>query len=311
MVWMIAIAARRRSPARATLGGMRLHLVDGTFELFRAHYSKRPPLRAPDGRDVKAAVGMAQSLLWLLADRAEQVTHIAIAFDNPIRSFRNDLFPAYKSDEGMDPDLRAQFDLAEDAARAVGVPVWSMREFEADDALATGATRFGPAVEQVRILTPDKDLGQVLQGQLVVQVDVIRKRVLDEAALRARRGVVPASVPDWLALVGDDADGIPGLPGFGERTASALLAKFIHLDNVPLDGAGWPPGLRGAGKLVDTLRERLQDALLYRRLATLVRDVPLPQRSVDELRYRGAPPDLLSAFCARTGATLRPAMPAP
>jgi 5'-3' exonuclease len=284
---------------------LRLHLVDGTFELFRAHYSKRPSLRAPDGRDVKAAVGVAQSLLGLLANPTEQVTHLAIAFDNPIRSFRNDLFAGYKTDEGVSPELRAQFDLAEEAARAVGAVVWSMREYEADDALATGAARFAAQVEQVRILTPDKDLGQCLQGDRVVQVDVIRKRVLDEAALLLRRGILPESVPDYLALVGDEADGIPGLPGFGERTAGTLLARFLHLEQVPLDPRQWPAEVRGADKLLATLRDRLPDALLFRRLATLVRDVPLPQASLEDLRYRGAPRDLLAAFCAATGATLR------
>jgi 5'-3' exonuclease len=283
---------------------MRLHLVDGTFELFRAHYSKRPPLRSPAGQDVKASVGIAQSLLGLLSDRAEQATHVAIAFDNPIRSFRNDLFAAYKSDEGMDPDLRGQFDLAEDAARAVGVTVWSMQEWEADDALATAARRFADQVEQVRILTPDKDLGQVLQGDRIVQVDVIRKRVLDEAALLLRRGITPQSIPDWLALVGDDADGIPGLPGFGERTASTLLARFVKLEAVPLDARQWPSGLRGAEKLVAVLRERLNDVLLYRRLATLVTDVPLPE-SLEDLRWRGVPRDRLAAFNAATGASVQ------
>ena len=280
---------------------MRLHLVDGTFELFRAHYSKRPPLRSPAGMDVKASAGLAQSLLALLADKTEQVTHVAIAFDNPIRSFRNDLFAFYKSDEGMDPDLRAQFDLAEDAARAVGVTVWSMKEWEADDALATAAKRFAPEVEQVRILTPDKDLGQVLQGDRIVQVDVIRKRVLDEAALFLRRGITPQSIPDWLALVGDDADGIPGIPGFGERTASALLAKFVKLENVPLDARQWPAGLRGADKLVDTLRAHLPEVMLYRKLATLVTDVPLPE-ALEDLRWRGVPRARLDAFNASTGA---------
>ena len=287
---------------------MRLHLVDGTFELFRAHFSKRPPLRDPQGRDVKAAAGVAQSLLALLAHPVERVTHLAIAFDNPIRSFRNDLFAGYKTDEGVPPELLAQFDLVEDAARAVGVVVWSMKEYEADDALATGAARFAAQVEQVRILTPDKDLGQCLQGNRVVQVDVIRKRDIDEAALVLRRGILPESVPDYLALVGDDADGIPGLPGFGERGAGQLLAKFVHLENVPLDPRLWPAGLRGADKLVATLRDRLPDVLLYRKLATLIRDVPLPQTSIDELRHRGVPPDLLADFCAKTGAKLQ-AMP--
>ncbi len=259
---------------------MRLHLVDGTFELYRAHYSKRPE------RPLKATRGLAQSLLALLLDKTEQVTHLAVAFDNPIRSFRNDLFPAYKSDEGVPPELRAQFDGAEEAARAVGAVVWSMREFEADDALATAAARYGAHFDQVRILTPDKDLGQCLERDHVVQVDVIRKKVTDEQALLQRRGVKPESVPDLLALTGDDADGIPGLPGFGERTAAALLARFGHLERIPLDGRGWPDAVRGAARLAAVLRERIADALLYRELATLRRDVPLGE-AVEDLRYRG------------------------
>jgi len=259
---------------------MRLHLVDGTFELFRAHYSKRP------AHPLKATRGLMQSLLALIANPAEQVTHIAVAFDNPIRSFRNDLFPAYKSDEGVPADLRAQFDSAEEATRAAGAVVWSMREFEADDALATAAALFAPQVDQVRILTPDKDLGQCLQGERVVQVDVIRKRVIDEQALMARRGIKPESIPDFLALTGDDADGIPGLPMFGERTATALLAQFLHLESIPLDWRQWPASIRGADRLLATLRERLPDVLLYRQLATLCRDVPL-RETLEDLRYRG------------------------
>ncbi len=280
------------------LGGMRLHLVDGTFELYRAHFSKRPD------RPFKASIGLAESLLALVKDPAEQVTNLAIAFDNPIRCFRNDLFEGYKTDEGVPPELREQFDLAEEAARAVGAVVWSMKEFEADDALATAAARWRNDVDQVRILTPDKDLGQCLEGERVVQVDVIRKRTLDESSLLARRGVTPRSVPDYLALIGDDADGIPGLPGFGEKTAAALLSKYFHIDAVPLDGREWPAAVRAADRLAQTLAERMPDALLYRKLATLVRDVPLPQRSLDDLRYRGVQRDLLSAFNARTGASI-------
>jgi 5'-3' exonuclease len=274
---------------------MRLHLVDGTFELFRAHYSKRP------ARPLKAAVGLAAQLLQLLHNPAEDVTHLAVAFDNPIRSFRNDLFAGYKTDEDVPPELREQFDLAEEATRAVGAVVWSMKEWEADDALATGAARFRGQVDQVRILTPDKDLGQCLEGERVVQVDVIRKRVLDENTLLQRRGVRPESVPDFLALTGDEADGIPGLPGFGERTAAALLARFIHLPYVPLDARTWPDGVRGADKLAATLRDRLADALLYRRLATLVTDVPL-RESLEDLRFRGVPRALFDEFCVRTAA---------
>jgi len=276
---------------------MRLHLVDGTFELFRAHYSKRP------AQPMKATRGMVQSLLGLLANPVEQVTHIAVAFDNPIRSFRNDLFAGYKSDEGVPPDLRAQFDVAEEAVRVAGAVVWSMREFEADDALATAAALYGPQVEQVRILTPDKDLGQCLEADHVVQVDVIRKRVTNEQSLVERRGIKPESIPDFLALTGDEADGIPGLPGFGERTASVLLARFVHLEYVPLDARLWPEPIRGADRLLGTLRERLPDVLLYRQLATLRRDVPL-RESLEDLRYRG--PDR-----ARLGEFLPAPAPAP
>ncbi len=280
---------------------MRLHLVDGTFELFRAHYAKRPAHLAPAGWDAKATVGLAASLLALLHDEREAVTHLAVAFDNPIRSFRNELWPGYKTDEGVPAELRAQFDAAEEATRALGVVVWSMREVEADDALATGATRFREAVEQVRILTPDKDLGQCLAGQRVVQVDRIRRRELDEAALLARRGIRPESIPDWLALVGDDADGIPGLAGFGERTASALLAEHLHLEGIPRDPARWPAGVRGAAQLARQLEAEREAAWLYRRLATLVRDVPLAE-SLEDLRWRGLPRSRFEAWCDALGA---------
>jgi 5'-3' exonuclease len=264
---------------------MRLHLVDGTFELFRAHFSKRPARLSPDGRDVKATLGLAESLRALLHDPREAVTHVAVAFDNPIRSFRNDLFAGYKTEEGVPPELLAQLDAAEEAVRALGVTVWSMRDFEADDALATAATRFRDQVEQVRILTPDKDLGQCLSGRRVVQVDRIRGREIDEEALRARRGIGPESIPDFLALVGDAADGIPGLPGFGEKTAAALLARHVHLEAVPDDPALWPAGIRGAAQKASALASGRHAALLYRRLATLVRDVPLPE-SLEDLRWR-------------------------
>jgi 5'-3' exonuclease len=262
---------------------MRLHLVDGTFELFRAHFSKRPARLSPDGRDVKATHGLAESMRALLRDPSEAVTHVAVAFDNPIRSFRNDLFAGYKTEEGVPPGLLAQFDGAEEAVRALGMTVWSMRDFEADDALATAAARFQDQVEQVRILTPDKDLGQCISGRRVVQVDRIRGVEIDEEALRVRRGVGPGSIPDLLALVGDAADGIPGLPGFGERTAAALLARHAHLESIPSDGASWPAGIRGATRLAATLSSEREAALLYRRLATLVRDVPIGE-SLDDLR---------------------------
>lgn len=280
---------------------MRLHLVDGTFELFRAHFSKRPGHRTPAGEDAKATVGLASALLALLHDEGEAVTHLAVAFDNPIRSFRNELWEGYKTEEGVPPELLAQFDAAEEAARALGVTVWSMRELEADDALATGAARFRDAVEQVRILTPDKDLGQCLAGRRVVQVDRIRKAEIDEGTLLARRGIRPASVPDWLALVGDAADGIPGIPGFGERTASALLGAFGRLEEIPREPGGWPAEIRGAARLATALAGGWEAALLYRRLATLVTDAPLPE-SLDDLRWRGIPRARFEAWCEALGA---------
>jgi 5'-3' exonuclease len=250
---------------------MRLHLVDGTYELFRAHYSKRPERRH------KAVFGLVDSLRALAADPAERLTHVAVAFDNPIRSFRNDLFDGYKTGEGVEPELLEQLDAAEEATRALGMVVWSMDRFEADDALATGAAKFAGAVEQVRILTPDKDLGQCIRGETVVQVDRMRRRVLDEPALIAMRGVGPASIPDWLALVGDVADGVPGLPGFGEKSAARLLAAFVHLENIPDDVQKWPVSIRGAERLGRTLTERRSDALFYRTLTLLRTDVPLSE----------------------------------
>src|SRR5271170_2273197 len=179
---------------------MRLHLIDGTFEIFRAHFSKRPD------QPQKATRGLAASLLQLLTDSDEAVTHLAVAFDNPIRSFRNELFAGYKTEEGVDEALLEQFGPAEEATRACGITVWSMRDFEADDAMATGAARFSGSVAQVRILTPDKDLGQCVRGTQVVQVDRMRGKELDEAAVTALRGIPPTLIPDWLALVGDTAD---------------------------------------------------------------------------------------------------------
>jgi len=280
---------------------MRLHLIDGTFELFRAHYSKRPGHEGPDGQDLKATLGVVGSLLALLQDEQEQATHLAVAFDNPIESFRNELFDGYKTGAGMDPALVAQMGPVEEAVRAAGVTVWSMDRWEADDALATGARRFRDQVEQVRIMTPDKDLGQCLRGQQVVQVDRIRKTVTDEAAMTERRGVAPASIPDYLALVGDTADGIPGLPGFGEKASSALLGHYGHIEAIPADPSAWAVKVRGASRLAATLAERMDDVLLYRQLATLVDDVPL-EEDLAQLEWQGAPRQAFSAWCDRVGA---------
>jgi len=239
-------------------------------------------------------------MLALLHDSEEAVTHIAIAFDNPIRSFRNELYPPYKSDEGVPPELRAQFDAAEDAVRAIGLAVWSMREYEADDGLATGALRFRDEVGQVRIMTPDKDLGQCLLGDRVVQVDRRQKKVTNEATFRAERGFGPRSMPDFLALTGDSADGFPGLPGFGKKSASLLLGVYEHLEAIPADPRQWKVKPRGAIQLGATLVEHREEALLYRKLATLVETVPLAD-SLEDLEFRGVPQARFETWCDELG----------
>jgi 5'-3' exonuclease len=288
-------------PQRLYSPRVRLHLVDGTYELYRAHFSPRPDHRAPEGWDAKATVGVAASLLSLLADTHEAVTHIAVAFDNPIRSFRNDLFPDYKSDEGVPPELRAQFDTVEDAVRALGVVVWSMNEYEADDALATGARRFADQVAQVRIMTPDKDLGWCLKGDHVVQVDRRQKKETNEATFRAMRGFAPEHMPDFLALTGDTADGIPGLPGFGEKGAGMLVGAYGRIESIPELAFQWTVKPRGALALAETLKQRRADALLYRKLATLIDTVPLTE-SLADLEWKGVPRESFAAWCQKLGA---------
>src|SRR5450631_2282725 len=280
---------------------MRLHLVDGTYELFRAHFSPRPGHVDPSGRDRKATTGLVASLLALLGDAKEKVTHLAVAFDNPIRSFRNDLFEGYKTEAGVPAELLEQFTPAEEATAACGIVVWSMRDFEADDGMATGAARFSDAVQQVRILTPDKDLGQCVRGARVVQVDRMRGKELDDAAVTALRGVPPIRIPDWLALVGDDADGIPGLPGFGEKGAAAVLRAFGPLEAIPTEPSRWPRDLRGRERLAHVWGERRQDAFLYRTLATLRLDAPV-SASLEELEHRGVPREFFLAWCDAVGA---------
>lgn len=287
---------------------VRLHLIDGTFELFRAHFAHRPPHQGPDGRDLKATVGVVLSMLALLRDKKEHVTHLAVAFDNPIVSFRNQLFAGYKSDEGMDPVLRSQFDDVERAVAAAGITVWRMVDFEADDALATAAAKWAPEVDQVRILTPDKDLGQALQGTKVVQVDRIRKRELTEQTLRDEKLISPASLPDFLALVGDTADGIPGLEGWGEKSASAVLEHYPHLEDIPTDPTQWTMPVRSADKLCRELNAHREEAALYRTLATLRRDVPL-NSTLESLKWSGVS-STFTDWCQALGLKV-PEVPAP
>jgi 5'-3' exonuclease len=217
-----------------------------------------------------------------------------------IRSFRNDLWPGYKTQEGVPEDLLAQFPLAERALESMGVVVWPMVEFEADDALATGVARYRDRVDQVVICTPDKDLAQCVAGDHVVQRDRRRMMTYDEDGVRAKFGVSPPSIPDWLALVGDASDGYPGLPGWGEKSASTVLARWQHLEAIPRDPSAWEVKVRGADRLAAALRERTQDALLFRRLATLCPDVPVAQ-TLEDLRWRGAPRKRWLAFCDEFG----------
>ncbi len=264
---------------------MKLHLVDGTFELFRAFFS-RPRRLAPDGRHVNAVQGLLDSILSLL--REPEVTHLGVATDHVIESFRNELWPGYKSSVGMPEELLAQFPLVEEALTALGVVVFPMVELEADDALAAAAATASadPRVEQVIIMTPDKDLAQAVAGTRVVQLDRRTKTLTDEAGVKARYGVPPESIPDWLALVGDSADGYPGLPGWGKSSASAVLARYGHLEDIPEHHWRWDVQVRGATRLAAALNEQRELALLFRDLATLRKEAPV-LADVEELRWKG------------------------
>jgi 5'-3' exonuclease len=277
---------------------VKVHLVDGTYELFR-HFFALPPAQDPHGLEIAATRGVLASMLSLLEEGA---THIGVATDHVIESFRNDLWPGYKTGVGIDPALRNQFEPLEELLAAAGFRVFAMIEHEADDALATAAETAAadPRVEQVLICTPDKDLAQCVRDGRIVQLDRRKRQLYDEAGVRERFGVGPASIPDYLALVGDSADGFPGLPGFGARTASALLARYGKLEAIPFDPAKWDVSVRGAARLATTLAEQHDDALLFRHLATLVRDVP-DLGGVDELRWRGPGPAFEAVF-ARYGA---------
>jgi 5'-3' exonuclease len=277
---------------------MEVFLVDGTYELFR-HYYAVPSARDADGREVGAVRGVLTSILGMINRGA---THIGVATDHVIESFRNSLWPQYKTGEGIDPDLLAQFGLLEDALASLGVAVWPMIEFEADDALAAAAVQAAadPRVERVLICTPDKDLAQSVQGERVVQLDRRRNAVRDEAGVVAKFGVPPRSIPDYLALVGDAADGYPGLPGWGQKSAAAVLGRFRHLEAIPEDWRVWGVNAASPAALSLTLARQRDQALLFRRLATLRTDIPLFE-SVDELRWTG-PTSEFRALAARLDA---------
>ncbi|MBV9608368.1 MAG: flap endonuclease [Acidobacteria bacterium] len=265
---------------------MEVHLIDGTYELFR-HYYALPSARDTDGREVAAVRGVVASVLGMIRDGA---THVAVATDHIIESFRNRLWPGYKTSAGIDPDLLSQFPLLEEALSALGVTVWPMVEYEADDALAAAAAAAADSgVERVIICTPDKDLAQCVRGTRIVQMDRRKRTIRDEAGVVAKFGVPPASIPDYLALVGDAADGYPGLPGWGAKSTAAVLARYVHFDLIPVNWREWRVDVANAGALAYTLNEERERAFLFRTLATLCTDIPLFE-SVEQLRWAGPTP---------------------
>ncbi len=278
---------------------MKVHLIDGTYELFRAWFGA-PEAKSPAGQEVGATRGFLRSIASMLRDA--EVTHLGCAFDQTVESFRNQLFDGYKTGEGLEPELFAQFPLVERASRALGIVTWPMVDFEADDALASAAAKFGQAheVEQVVICSPDKDLCQCVRYNEVVTLDRRREIVLDEVGVREKFGVSPESIPDYLALVGDAADGIPGVARWGAKSAAAVLGKLMHLEDIPDSHETWGVKVRGAATLAQNLREHRDDAMLYRTLATLRTDVPIAE-SLDELRWIGPDRPALESLCEELG----------
>ena len=277
---------------------MEVYLVDGTYELFR-HYYALPSARDKDGGEVAAVRGVLSSVLGMIRGGS---THIAVATDHVIESFRNSLWAGYKTGEGVEPDLLAQFPVLESVLSAAGVVVWPMVEFEADDALASAAVLAArdSRVERVILCTPDKDLAQCVQGTRIVQLNRRTRVTLDERGVIQKFGVPPESIPDYLALVGDSADGYPGLRGWGAKSSAAVLAKFGHLESIPVDWREWHVNAANAGALAETLRRERDSALLFRTLATLRTDLPLFE-DVDQLRWKGPTP-MFDAVAARLDA---------
>lgn len=278
---------------------MKIHLVDGTYELFRAHFGA-PKTVAADGRPTGAVRGLIQTLLMLL--RQDDVSHIACAFDSVITSFRNEAFAGYKTGEGVPGELLAQFEAAERAASALGIVVWRMVEFEADDAIATAAHMWAdaPGVEQVVICSPDKDLAQMVRGARVVSLDRRRNTLLDADGVIAKFGVAPASIPDYLALVGDAADGIPGVPRWGAKSAAQVLGEYKHIEAIPDNPLLWDVKVRGAKSLAQSLAQHRDAAVLYKYLATLRLDAPISER-LEDLEWRGVQRAPFNALCAELG----------
>ena len=278
---------------------MKIHLVDGTYELFRAYFAM-PKSVGPAGQPTGAVRGLIQTLLSLL--RQDDVTHIACAFDSVITSFRNEIFDGYKTGEDTPENLLKQFSLAERATAALGIVVWPMVEFEADDAIAAAAYKWAdaPSVAQVVICSPDKDLAQTVRGDKVVCLDRRRDAVLDEPGVLEKFGVAAASIPDYLALVGDSADGIPGVPRWGAKSAAQALREFTHIEDIPDDAGDWNIKVRGANSLAQNLAEYREAAALYKELATLRLDVPISE-SLNDIEWQGARRVQYQALCAELG----------
>ena len=276
---------------------MNLHLLDATYELFRAYFGF-PKRKAPDGMEVGAVYGIIDTTLRLL--REEGVTHVAAATDAVIESFRNDLFDGYKTGERVEPELMRQFRAAEEALETIGVTVWAMREFEADDAIATAALRWADEVDKVVILSPDKDLMQCVIGDRIVTYNRRARKQFDEAGVVEKFGILPTAIPDYLALVGDAADGIPGVTGWGAKSTSTVLARYVRIERIPRSYSAWDVKVRGAARLSANLERARPEALLYRTLTTLRRDVPLPE-SLDDLEWKGADRPRFMALCDRFG----------
>ena len=265
---------------------MKIHLVDGTYELFRAHFGA-PPKKAPDGMEIGATLGLVRSMMLLLSD--PEVTHVAVAFDHVIESFRNKLYPDYKSSEGVDPVILNQFALAEKMVSALGLVIWPQTKFEADDAIATAVVKFkkSKSVEQIVICSVDKDLTQMVDGKRVICWDRRREITLDDKGVIEKFGVSPRSIPDYLALVGDSADGYPGVQGWGAKSTATVLAKFKHIEDIPNDPKKIPLSLGRATTLLEKLQAKYKDALLFRELSTLRQDVPLKE-TLNDLKWQGA-----------------------
>jgi 5'-3' exonuclease len=276
---------------------MRLHLLDGTYELYRSYFGA-PPRKAPNGTEIGAVHGLMSSTLNLL--QRDGVTHLGAAFDTVIRSFRNALFPGYKTEAGTPEELLAQFPHAEEGLEAIGVVVWRMEEYEADDAIASAVEKFSGEVEQVVMMSPDKDLAQCVVGEQVVGYDRRKGAFIDEQGVWNKFGVAPESIPDYLALVGDNADNLPGLPGWGAKSSALALGEYRHLEAIPLEAHLWRPAVRGLERLVESLRNGIAEALVYRFLATLRRDVPIPE-DLGDLEWKGVPRDRFEEFCDRWG----------